>query len=124
MIIPFPKAHEAAEVLGVVLEGLTEEALNKAYRDKAKLCHPDHHGPSKLDVWAKVSWAKECLTFWIEQHPEPLPVEERQGDGDCRACEGTGRVNVRKRGFGTPLTMACLICRGMGTVLPEEDDGD
>lgn len=125
MFIGVAKAQEAADVLGLELKTLTSEGLGKAYRLKAKDCHPDHHGSSKLDMWARVSWAKECLDHYLVSHP---PVTEQdvklEGEGNCRACEGTGRVNVRKRGFGPPLTMACIYCRGTGSLEPEEHDFD
>lgn len=123
MIIPRPKAEEAAEALGVSLDGLTSDALGKAYRRMAKECHPDHHKNDKLSQWARVSWAKECLEKWLERQPQEI-TDEPTGDGSCRACNGSGRVNVRKRGFGKPLTMACIVCKGLGTVVAEENDCD
>lgn len=123
MIISAAKASEAAEVLGVELQGLTPTALTRAYRLKAKECHPDHH-PKELQKWARVSWAKECLTHWIKHHPPTEEETECVTKGDCRACGGTGRVVASKRGFGAPLTMQCVYCRGTGSVEPEEDDHD
>lgn len=122
MIISAVKAQEAAEVLEVELKGLTSSIIGDAFRKKAKECHPDHHGTVKLGDWAKVSWAKECLTFWLEQNPQPVETE-LAGEGDCRACGGTGRVKVG-RGFSKSLTMVCVICRGEGSVTPLEDDHD
>lgn len=124
MIISSLKAQEAAEVLEVQLDGLTLNALGKAYRKKAKTCHPDHHGNSKLGLWARVDWAKGCLTHWLEQHPEPAPAGELSDKGDCRACGGEGRIKVGKGRFGSPLTMMCQMCRGEGTVTPLENDSD
>lgn len=113
MIINAAKAREAAEVLGVGLDGLTLTALTQAYRKAAKGCHPDHHGSEKIKEWARVSWARECLKHWLEKAPtEPTPdvVEDA-----CRACGGKGRVPVRKTaGFGSPLTVLCLMCNGSG----------
>lgn len=126
MFISIGKATEAAEVLGVELPSLTAEVLKKAYRDKAKECHPDHHGNGKLPMWARVSWAQECLKRWLKQTP-PQPQQQTLDvalTGDCRACSGTGRVHVGSGRFGKPLTMQCVICRGLGTVEPEEDDHD
>jgi DnaJ-class molecular chaperone len=126
MIISAAKAHEAAEVLGVELTGLTPRALGQAYRSKAKDCHPDHHGSTQLGLWARVSWAKECLERWVAAHPKDPPVEAAVAlRGGCRACDGTGRVTVpQAKRFGPPLTMSCVICRGLGTVIPDEDDHD
>jgi DnaJ-class molecular chaperone len=122
MLISPAKAHEAAEALNVGLDSLTTSTLNRAFRAKAKLCHPDYHGTKKLYLWARISWAKECLIRWLEQNPT---TEERPGfkPGDCRACGGSGRVTVGKS-FGRPLTMMCVLCRGQGTVEPEEIDLD
>lgn len=123
MIVSAAKAQEAAEVLEVELNGLTSTILSKAYKGKAKECHPDHHQSDKLQQWARVSWAKDCLTNWLARNPTPTHEPEVLA-GDCRACAGSGRVNARRAGFGTPLTMSCVVCKGLGTVIPEENDGD
>lgn len=112
MIVSSAKAYEAAEVLGVELKTLTPDALRTAYRAKTKECHPDHHGTTKLQMWARVSWAKECLTHWLKHNPTPQKSEVPIGD--CRACGGTGRVKVGGGGFGAPLTMWCVMCEGTG----------
>lgn len=127
MLVSVAKATEAASVLGVELAGLTAASLNSAYRTKAKECHPDHHGTAKLPVWARVSWAKECLDQWVEKHPATVQDNDSTEiclTGDCRACGGSGRVRVGSGRFGAPLTMQCVICRGLGTVEPEEIDND
>lgn len=124
MIISAAKATEAAEVLGVSLEGLALETVNKAYRNKAKECHPDQHGSAKLKQWASVSWAKECLTGWVTKHPpEPasdVPSVDLRNGPVCGACGGSGRVTVGFNG----LTMWCVLCRGQGVIQPEEVDND
>lgn len=122
MIISPAKASEAADILDVTLATLTPEKLTSAYRDRAKECHPDHHGNNELEKWARVSWAKECLAHWLQQKPasDSLPTSE----SSCRACGGSGRVKLAQRQFGPPLTMACLVCKGLGVVEPEEDDHD
>lgn len=124
MIISAAKASEAADVLEVELNSLTSSALGKAYRQKAKECHPDHHGPDKLSTWARVDWANSALKNWLEQHPDPHPSQEITNTGDCRACGGTGRIKVSPKGFGTGLTMQCMMCKGLGTVIPEENDSE
>jgi DnaJ-class molecular chaperone len=126
MIVSAAKASDAADVLGVELVSLTSNALSKAYRAKTKECHPDHHGNDKLQQWSRVSWAKECLEHWLKHHPaEEHSNDEPQGVGDCRACKGTGRVVVPQvKRFGAPLTMVCVICRGFGSIIPEENDHD
>lgn len=123
MIVSVAKAQEAAEVLGITtLDGLTTETVNRAFRDKAKGCHPDHHGITQLEQWSKVSWAKEVLCGWVEKHP---PEQTEINDGEtCRNCQGEGRIKVRSSGFGKPLTVQCSICRGNGTISKEENDAD
>jgi DnaJ-class molecular chaperone len=126
MIISKIKAAEAASILGIELDGLGEADINRAYRIQAKDCHPDHHGSEKLEQWSRVSWAKEVLSIWAKKHPPEHEQPEPVHKGDCRGCGGTGRVPVvRRRGsFGQPLTMACVICKGLGTVVIEENDCD
>lgn len=121
MLVGRVKAEEAAGVLGLPLEGLTDDVLKKAYRSAAKDCHPDHHGTDKLQQWSRVSWAKGCLDNWLAHHPVETAVEI-QLTGDCGACGGSGRVRVGT-GF-SKLTMQCVICKGLGTVLAEENDHD
>lgn len=127
MLVSAVKAGEAAAVLGVELDGLTPDAIGKAFRSKSKDCHPDHHGSSRISQWSQISWARDCLNRWLEHNP---PVSERLSEDldvgiKCRACGGTGRVKVGTSArFGTPLTMQCVICRGEGSVTPEENDCD
>lgn len=127
MIISAAKSAEAATVLGVELESLTPDKLSKAYRAKAKDCHPDKHGAEKLNDWARISWANDCLRHWLKSRPPIIEPSESsaiiRGDA-CLTCGGTGRVNVRKRGFGTPLPMQCVMCRGSGELSVEENDSD
>lgn len=122
MIISAAKAQCAAGVLGVELEGLTPDILSKAYRQKAKVCHPDHHGTKELALWSRVSWANDCLKFWLKQRP-PEPVVGEIAENACRACSGVGRVPVGT-GFRKLLTIQCVMCRGLGTIIPEENDSD
>jgi DnaJ-class molecular chaperone len=118
------KAAEAAALLGLDLATLTSDDLSSAYRAKAKDCHPDHHGNSELEKWSRISWAKECLTYWMQQRPAQ-PSESLIATGPpCHKCGGVGRVRVAGRRFGAPLTIMCTNCRGVGTIEPEEDDHD
>jgi DnaJ-class molecular chaperone len=124
MIISAVKAQQAADVLGVGLPGLTPDAVRVAYRSKAKECHPDHH-QDKVQQWAEVSWAKEALEHWLRHHPaEEEQSAELAKVGDCRACGGTGRVKVGKGSFGQPLTMHCVMCNGLGSLVEKEKPGD
>lgn len=120
MIITAAKVKEAEEVLGVDSKELTPKGLDRAYRIKAKTCHPDHHGTSKLETWAKVSWAKECLARWLQTRP----VQEEATSiaiNACRTCKGEGRVPVKRAGFGEPLSMICIVCKGEGELLTSEN---
>lgn len=119
MIINAAKATEAAGILGVELDTLTPDLLSAAYRTKAREHHPDSADDYDPEAWARVSWAKEVLVRWIEQRPsEAKPVTERahEAKGDCRSCNGTGRVAVSKpKGFGAkPVTVMCVMCNGSG----------
>lgn len=114
-------------MLGVELKGLTAKSVSTAYRNKAKDCHPDQHGSAKLQDWARISWANECLKAWVEKHPPEVASDTTALalDGPpCRACGGTGRIPINGGSFGRPLTMQCVMCRGMGVVEKQEDDSD
>lgn len=122
MIISMAKAMEAAEILEVELSHLTMEELGPAYRAKAKECHPDKHGTLQLQLWSRVSWAYETLKLWLKDRPADPPLHSDYGPatwdktpGSCRACSGTGRIPINKSGFGKPLTMQCVMCRGNGS---------
>lgn len=114
MIISAAKAREAAEVLGICLEGLIPTTLAAAYRTKAKECHPDHHGSEKIEQWSRINWANECLKHYMKNAPLPRDVVD-EVNGDCRACAGKGRIPVRATGFGKPLMMQCVMCQGTGS---------
>lgn len=121
MIISPAKAADAASVLGVSLEDLSADKLSTAYRSLAKEGHPDAQGDREL--WARISWAKECLTHWLAKQPKP--EDQAQSGVKCRICGGSGRVQAgRANRFGMVLTMQCTSCRGLGEVFPEEDDHD
>jgi DnaJ-class molecular chaperone len=120
------KAAEAAALLGINLATMTSDELSAAFRAKAKDCHPDKLGPDTpaSPEWARISWAKECLTYWLQQRPVDA-VDSRIATGPpCHKCGGVGRVRVAGRRFGAPLTIMCTNCRGVGTIEPEEDDHD
>lgn len=118
MIISAAKASEAAQVLGVSLQGLTPENLSRAYRGKSKECHPDYHGSTELDMWARVSWAKEVLVRWLERAERLATDNVAEVEGGCRACGGSGRIKLTSTGFGQGLTKMCLMCHGSGIVQP------
>ena len=125
MIISPIKAQQALEIFGLAREELTEEAMKRVYRAKAKECHPDKHGTDRLQEWSRLDWAKTILTELLKQSPPPAaePVASPVTVGDCRACGGSGRVPINK-GF-RPMTMQCVMCEGQGTIVPKEkSDGD
>jgi DnaJ-class molecular chaperone len=124
MIVSLDKAKKAASILGLQLPELTELQVARAFREMAKECHPDQHGYGKLEEWSNISWAKEVLTHWVKKHPADEGKAAIFKGGDCLNCLGTGRVKVRKSGFGIPLTVQCAACRGLGTIINEENDSD
>lgn len=121
MIVSLAKAQEAAKILDLQLEELTEQKLREAYRAKSKTAHPDVGGDA--EQFARLSWSVHCLSHWLTTRPTPMPEPEVE-KGNCPSCGGTGRVAMPRRGFAAPLTMACDICRGLGTIIPEESDHD
>lgn len=126
MIISPVKALQAATILGVELGTLTQDELTRAFREKAKCCHPDKLGPDTpaSPEWAEISWAKECLAHWLQHRPAAPPDDRVALGPQCHKCNGSGRVKVVGRRFGAPLTMMCTVCRGAGTLEPVEDDHD
>jgi DnaJ-class molecular chaperone len=113
MLVTEAKAQQAADILGVELETLDTDGLGAAYREASKLCHPDS-GTNNPEQWARISWAKECLTRWFEKRPKQAPTV--MSEGNCRACSGTGRVDVGQRSFGKAVTLMCVMCNGSGTL--------
>lgn len=115
MIVNSSKAAQAATILGVELNGLTADALTRAYRTKAKDAHPDSADNYDVRVWADVSWAKEVLVRWLESCGA-TQMDAIQDAGDCRSCNGSGRVAVGKpTGFkAKPVTLMCVMCNGSG----------
>lgn len=112
MIINAAKAQDAANVLGVELASLTPEILASHYRKAVKKCHPDSHDDPEL--WARVSWAKECLERWLQSVPASAVAVVGAAAGSCRACAGVGRIPIAGRGFGKPMTTQCVMCNGSG----------
>lgn len=124
MIVSSAKAIEAASVLGVDLAVLDSAGLRAAYRAKARDCHPDHHGNAKLEEWSRVSWAKEVLGYWLARRPQPVSEATDLTGPPCPRCRGVGRLPIVSRGFGKPLTVQCATCKGLGTIIAEENDID
>lgn len=105
---------EACEILGVEMEGLTQEEVDKAYREAAKECHPD---TGKYDAarWTKIRAAKIELTGYLKRRKAALAPSA--GRGNCRACGGSGMVQQRsKTGFGLGVRLMCVMCGGSGNV--------
>lgn len=126
MIISSAKAAEAASVLGVELAGLTLEDVTRAYRSKAKECHPDkleQGAPTSIE-WARLSWAKECLAHWLQNRPQQTSDSRVAPGPQCLRCKGAGRLKVPGRSFGVVLNIMCDTCRGTGTLEAVEDDHD
>jgi len=118
MHINASKALEAAEALDLEVEGLTLDAVTTAYRTVAKTCHPDG-GSYDAAKWARIGWAKDLLTNWINLRQAASTPPK--GSGDCRACTGTGRVQTR-RGLSVGPTMFCALCNGTGNAVRRDRD--
>lgn len=113
MFVNGAKATEAAGILDIDLEGLTSKGLTDAYRQQAKLSHPDVEGSDTLR-WEKVAWAKQVLTRWLEMRVE-AKAPAGGPRGNCRACAGLGHTQ-RRSGFTLGPRMRCVLCEGSGNV--------
>lgn len=91
------KAHAAALALGLVLDGISEEEVRKAYRAAARAAHPDAGGDPDLAASKLLAAenARGTLLAWIAERPAP----------ECGACGGTGFVRS-----GTFSSRACPYC--------------
>lgn len=114
MFINAAKATEAASILEIKLEDLTEETIKAAYRTKARAAHPDAGGSA--EQWARVSWAEAALKRWLTARPMALGKVEHMRPGNCRACAGTGRVRSGQ------LKMFCVLCDGTGNTKARDND--
>lgn len=113
MLVTAAKAQQAADILGVELSTLGPEGLSNAYRTASKACHPDSNNDP--EQWARVSWAKDCLTRWLAK--QPAKVDPDVTTGNCRACGGTGRVAVSvASSFGKATSVMCVMCNGNGNL--------
>lgn len=113
------KAEEAADELRLFLEdGLHQKTVLKAYKEMAKITHPD--GGGSPEAFARVDWAKHALLKWLEMQDQ----EKGRSVFDierCEPCNGTGRKRVQ-RGFKSWQVM-CSTCRGTGEAGYEADNG-
>lgn len=107
MIVSRAKAEEAAGVLLVSLATASDIAVNYAYKDMAKITHPDMPGGS-VEAFARVDWAKQVLLAWLQRDTAPVPIRPSV----CTNCKGSGRVKM-VHGIKT-YTVVCGICRGSG----------
>lgn len=108
MIINRKKATEAAAVLRLQLEDVTDTMINSAFKSMSKTAHPDAGGT--VDEFVRLDHAKHVLLRWVAQKvlrgDEPMRVE------DCKSCNGKGKVEIR-RGFAR-MTIMCGRCKGSG----------
>lgn len=101
------QVEDAQKVLGIDGTPLTREAIKIAYRALAKKHHPDAGGDAAQ--FAQVDRAKCILELWLDRQPKE-PRDWRVEA--CPACDGKGRVVVRK-GFAQ-MTITCGRCKGSG----------
>lgn len=120
MIITEKAAREAAALLEVPLEGLTEAAVTTQYRAKAKAAHPDGGGTTEL--FAAVDRAKHVLIRWLARAPAPASDVPHGSVTVCPRCGGQGYY-MRQHGFKA-MRMQCPSCRGSGEVPEREKEGD
>jgi DnaJ-class molecular chaperone len=115
MIISRKKAEEAAAVLEISLEGLTN-AAKAAYHAAARKSHPDLGGSAQ--AFARVDWAKHVVNGWLDREEPPRPVHQAP---KCVVCDGEGRIRTQ-RGF-KQFIRACDKCHGTGDAQYEPDLG-
>ena len=95
--------EDAARVLGVKLDGLTENDLSLAFARAVKLSHPDNGGDlekAKLSL-DRAKKARDKLRSYIG--------EDNSVDGQCKPCKGKGVIMGLSR-FGSQ----CPTCKGTG----------
>ena len=107
MSVSRQRAEEAAEELGLKLEGLTSEDLAVAYKYKARETHPDAGGTSA--AFQLVNQAQGTLKAWLDNARPPIT-----DDNECPNCYGFGHV-IMRRGFKS-LRVQCRTCNGRGSV--------
>ena len=82
------------KVLGVA-RGATEDAIKKAYRQKAKECHPDLH-PNDPDATRKMNEVNEAYDMLM--HPEKYQARQQQSSGYSQGNPYTGQGNPYQQG--------------------------
>lgn len=124
MIVTRQMAEQAALTLGFChingesqLTRLDAQVVQKAYRNLAKLLHPDTGEAANADRFVSVDRAKCVLLEWFKRKTFP-PSDPSIAIEKCVACKGTGRRTLT-RGFRS-MTMVCGNCRGTGERLPPE----
>jgi hypothetical protein len=115
MIVTRQTAESAAAVLGLDLDdaGFCEPLVQRSYRERAKLLHPDRGGDPRDFV--ELDRAKCILVEWVNR---PVLSTPTFNVNECLQCSGTGRRKVQ-RGF-RQFTIVCSACRGMGERVPPE----
>lgn len=120
MLVNRAKAEEAAEALGLSVYmtdgGLDDVTVKLAYKEKAKVTHPDAGGSP--EAFARVDWAKHVLLAWLAKRPSATPAMPVKGE-NCPACQGLGTV-WQLTGFKRGMKRMCGQCSGTG----EQSDVD
>lgn len=102
-----PKA--AAEMLDVRLNGLTEEAVRKAFADAAKRVHPDTSGEATQLGAEFLRHYKQARDLLLRE------VKLEAGFIECDLCGGTGKQKTRSGGL-----VKCSRCAGAGRYRKKE----
>lgn len=119
MIINTKMAREAADTLGVPLDGLTKDIVNAHYKRRARVTHPDAGG--SVEAFAAVDRAKHVLHRWLDR--QGPPVEPTVGARVvCHTCQGKGFL-MRPSAF-RQMRVACPGCRGSGELGVEHEKGE
>lgn len=102
----------SAETLGVDPDTATREEITTAYRELAKLHHPDAGGDREKFLGLGV--AKDALLHHIGRRAAQSTLPD--GRAPCARCGGKGTVESR-RAWRT-MVVRCPVCKGTGASAP------
>lgn len=103
------KVKQAAAVLGVDPDTVTQEEFTEAYRREVKKRHPDVGGSA--EAFHELLDASKVITKHLERRKP-----QRAGPGKCPRCEG--RAVIESRRAWRVMRVRCPECKGTGTIKP------